>query len=227
MQLLALESSTDRTACALWRDGQIVERLCAADAPSSATLLPAVGTLLAEAGIALGAVDGIAFGAGPGSFTGLRIACGVAQGLAFAADLPVVPVSTLAAMAEASGEEYVMAVLDARMHEVYFGQFRRLAGRLVAVGDAGVAAPAMVPAPAAGCMVCGNALATYPQLFEHMAETVRRRPEIMPTAAAVAALGARQLADGAGIAADAAVPLYVRDKVAFTVAERLAAGGRA
>lgn len=227
MLLLALENSTDLASCALWHDGRISERFCVAGEPSSATLLPAVAELLADAGVDMQAIDALAFGAGPGSFTGLRIACAVAQGLAYAVAVPLVPVNSLAAMAEASGEDCVMAVLDARMQEVYFGQFRRVAGELIATGAAGLAAPAAVPLPDAGWTVCGNALAAYPVLRERFAVVGKQRPEIIPTAAAVAVLGIRQLAAGGGIAAAAATPQYVRDKVALTVAERLAAGGKA
>lgn len=227
MLLLALETSTDPASCALWCDGEVIETVCAGARPSSETLLPAVGALLADAGLTLGELDAVAFGAGPGSFTGLRIACGVAQGIAFGLDVPVVPVNTLAAIAEACGETQVMAVLDARMQEVYFGCFRRHGDdRLEAVGEIGVAAPEAVPAPAAGWTIAGNALTAYPRLAERLAGH-RQHPQILPTAAAVAVLGARQFAAGGAIAPDAAAPLYVRDKVALTVAERLAAGGKA
>ncbi|HEX5801985.1 MAG TPA: tRNA (adenosine(37)-N6)-threonylcarbamoyltransferase complex dimerization subunit type 1 TsaB [Azospira sp.] len=227
MQFLSLESSTDAGSVALWRDGVVVERHCPPGQPSSATLLPLASALLAEAGVGFAELDAIAFGAGPGSFTGLRVACGIAQGLAFAHGLPVLPVGTLEAMAQLAGDEAtrVAVCLDARMNEVYFGCF--VDG--VAVSPPGVFPPEAVPLPEGGGWIAvGNALSAYPRLHERIAPCVHALlPEILPTAAAVAALAAPRLARGEGIAAAEAVPVYVRDKVAQTVAERLAAGGKA
>ncbi|MFA7291565.1 MAG: tRNA (adenosine(37)-N6)-threonylcarbamoyltransferase complex dimerization subunit type 1 TsaB [Rhodocyclaceae bacterium] len=225
MLFLAIESSTDIGSAALWRDGVISERLCPAGEPSSATLLPLVGELLVEAGVGFADLQAIAFGAGPGSFTGLRVACGVAQGLAFAHDLPVLPVSTLQAMANAVAANKVAVCLDARMSEVYYGMY--VDG--VAIDAVGVYPPALVPLPTGGGWVAaGNALAAYPALIERLEGAVTTiQPEILPTAAAVARLAAARLARGEGIDAGEALPVYVRDKVAFTVAERLARGGKA
>lgn len=225
MLFLALESSTDAGSVALWRDGQITERHCAPGQPSSATLLPLVAEILTEAGVGFSDLQAIAFGAGPGSFTGLRVACGVAQGLAFAHDLPVLPVGTLAAMAQAVAGSHVAVCLDARMNEVYYGLF--VDGQ--PIEPIGVYPPAAVPLPPAGVwLAAGNALAAYPALVERLQPHVAGLlPEILPTAAAVARLAAPRLALGEGIDAAEAVPVYVRDKVAFTTAERLAAGGKA
>src|SRR5664279_1025988 len=124
MRLLAFETATRRLSVALWQDGALIERAEEISNGGSERLLPWVHELLAEAGLALAQIDGIAFGAGPGGFTGLRLACGVAQGLAYGLDVPVVPVSTLEALALASGESDVWACLDARMNEVYSGAYR-------------------------------------------------------------------------------------------------------
>jgi tRNA threonylcarbamoyladenosine biosynthesis protein TsaB len=225
MLFLAIESSTDIGSAALWRDGTVSERLCPAGEPSSATLLPLVAELLTEAGVGFADLQAIAFGAGPGSFTGLRVACGVAQGLAFAHDLPVLPVGTLEAMAHAVASSKVAVCLDARMSEVYYGCF--VDG--VAIAPVGVYPPALVPLPAGeGWVAAGNALAAYPALIDRLQPQVAAlHPEIMPTAAAVARLAAPRLECGEGIDAGDALPVYVRDKVAFTVAERLAQGGKA
>lgn len=225
MQFLALESSTDAASVALWRDGVVTSRDCPPGQPSSATLLPLVAALLAEAGLAAGDLDAIAFAAGPGSFTGLRVACGAAQGLAFAHDLPVLPVGTLEAMAAAADARCVLVCLDARMNEVYGAAF--VDG--VALAPAGVHPPADVPVPdGQGWIAVGNALAAYPALAERLRPRVAAlHPEIMPTAVAVARLAAPRLAAGAGVDAADALPVYVRDKVALTVAERLAVGGKA
>ena len=225
MNLLAIETSTEAGSIALWRDGEILARECPPGVSHSETLLPLIRQTLAEAGVAFADLHGIAFGAGPGAFTGLRVACGVAQGLAFGKDIPLLPIGTLDAMAEASGAERVIVALDARMGEVYYGLFAD--GR--ALGPVGVYPPQGVPLPAdGGWTACGNGLAAYPLLGERLQPFVDHwQPALMPHAAAVARLAAPRLLAGERVDQADAVPVYVRDKVAQTVAERLAAGGRA
>lgn len=228
MQLLAIEASTPTASCALWTDGGVVERFCASDRNASETLLPAIMALLAEHSLKLTQLDGIAFGAGPGAFTGLRVAAGITQGLAFAADLPVAPVETLAAVAWANGAEQALALLDARMHEIYAAGYRRQGGRLLRLGEIQVGGPDLLTLPetSAGWTVCGNAWAAYPALAARLAGW-SVAPASLPGAAAVAELGSHIFADGGALAAELAQPLYVRDKVALTTAERLARGGKA
>lgn len=232
MKILAIDTSTEPGSCALWLDGRVVEAVCPTGQPSSETLLPLIRRLLDEHSLSLAALDGIAYGAGPGAFTGLRVACGVAQGLAFPHHLPVVPVVSLAAMAWASARrpgDKVLAVLDARMNEVYHAQYRREADGLCEITAPAVAPPGEVTLPGeTGWWVVGNALTTYPVLEERVrAVCIGQIPDSVPRAAAVAELGARQLAAGGGRPAEEAWPVYVRDKVALTVAERLARGGKA
>ncbi len=229
MLILALETSTDRGSCALWRDGATTERLCPAGQPHSETLLPLVQTILAENGTSLAAVDAVAFGAGPGAFTGLRVACGVAQGLAVGIGRQVVPVCTLEAMAADCPEERVVTLLDARMNEVYAACYERAGERWRRAGDIVVAPPAAVALPEGGGWVAaGNALAAYPLLAERVATLgLAPYPQVFPSAARVAELAALAWSEGGGVDPALAAPLYVRDKVARTVAERLAGGGRA
>ncbi|MDR1994257.1 tRNA (adenosine(37)-N6)-threonylcarbamoyltransferase complex dimerization subunit type 1 TsaB [Azonexus sp.] len=229
MLILALETSTELGSCALWRDGAVLERRCPAGRAHSETLLPLVRELLGEAGIGIAALDAIAFGAGPGAFTGLRVACGAAQGLAVAVGRPLLPVTSLEAMALQAGDGEVLALLDARMGEVYAGRYRVAAGDCHLQGEIGVLPPAELPLPdTGGWRACGNAPAAYPLLRERLqAAGIALLPDILPTAAAVAALAAPRVARGEGIDAALAAPLYVRDKVAKTVAERLGEGGRA
>lgn len=229
MTLLAIETSTDVGSIALWRDGEVLLRDCPRGVSHSETLLPLIRSTLAEAGLGFADLSGIAFGAGPGSFTGLRVACGVAQGLAFAHDTPLLPVGTLAALALAAGARRVLVALDARMGEVYFGSFEVSSDAVVALGPVGVYPPDAVPLPAAGgWLACGNGLAAYPALRERLAPVADAcLPELMPSAGAVARLAAARLARGERVDPADAVPVYVRDKVAQTVAERLALGGKA
>lgn len=253
VNLLAFEAATLRLSVALYRDGVVVEKSAAVPYGGSERLLPWAHELLAAAGLTMRQLDGIAFGAGPGSFTGLRLACGVTQGLAFGLDLPVVPVGTLAALALASGEGKVLACLDARMNEVYVAayvvagdgvaeivapQVCGVAPSIAALGTAaarrpapsgliGVGAPAALPA-GAGWRGAGDGFATA------HGEALRRRmgtrlahvdTHALPSASAVARLAVPVLAGGGGVDAAQALPLYVRNKVALTTAERLARGG--
>lgn len=225
MKLLAIDTSTEAGSIALLDGDRLLCRACPAGRSHSETLLPLIRDTLFAADWRLPDLAGIAFAAGPGSFTGLRIACGVAQGLALASDLPVIAVGTLAAMALDSGGRQVIVTLDARMGEVYHGRF--VEG--LAQTDVAVDAPDAVPLPGAtGWLACGNGLRQYPRLRERLANHVDRwLPELIPDAGAVARLGAGGLARGEGVDAAAAAPIYVRNKIAQTVAERLANGGKA
>lgn len=179
-------------------------------------LLPMLERLAAAAGIAIPALDAVAFGAGPGSFTGLRIACGVAQGLAFARDLPVIGIPTLEAMAEESGAARVVACLDARMHEVYYSALEKTGGRWREVVAAQCVAPAAVQVPPGkGWTGCGSGFAAYGSLG--LSKVI---PDIHPSAMSVARIAAPRLAAGEGVDAALAAPVYVRDKVALTTGER-------
>ena len=225
MKILALETAVDPGSVALWLDGVVLARTCPADLSNSAALLPVAEALLRAQGLGFADLEGVVFGAGPGSFTGLRVACGVAQGLAVARDLPLLGIGSLEAMAAASGGARVLVALDARMGEVYFGAF--VDGQQI--GEIGVFAPEAVPVPeSSGWLACGNGLAAYPALRERLAACVDTwKPEVMPHAEAVLRLAAPRLESGERVEPADAVPFYVRDKVAKTVAERLAEGGRA
>jgi tRNA threonylcarbamoyladenosine biosynthesis protein TsaB len=227
MRLLAFETATRRLSVALWQDGELIER--AEDMPNggSERLLPWVHELLAEAGLALAQIDAIAFGAGPGGFTGLRLACGVAQGLAYGLDLPVVPVSTLKALALASGERDVWACLDARMNEVYSAAYRVEGETVKQLMVLVCMPPAVAPAPTfAGGWGVGDGFSAYGQLLLAQKPDLQGvRADVFPTAAAVARLAAPVFASGAAVQAALAQPIYVRNKVALTTVERLARGG--
>lgn len=229
MLILALETSTELGSCALWHDGQLTERACPTGRSHSETLLPLVGELLQEAGVGVRQLDAIAFGVGPGAFTGLRVACGVAQGLAMAGDLPLIPVSSLETMAGTTGAERVLALLDARMGEVYSGSYLRSAAGYALQGDIRLAAPGDVAIPQGpGWLACGNAPTAYPALRQRLEEAgIAVQADVLPMAAQLARLAAPRVLRGEGIDAALAAPLYVRDKVAKTVAERLREGGRA
>ena len=226
--ILAIETSSELASCALLNgtDAAVLTRESAGVRTHSQSVLPMVQELLRDAGIALADCDAIAFGAGPGSFTGVRTACGVAQGLAFGARKPVLPLVTLEAMAEAcrarAGATDVVAVLDARMGEVYWAQYRWMDGWQI-VREPALCAPADVaPEPMTGLVACGNGFAAYPEAFASKAFAAGARVDILPHARELAVLGAAALAAGRAVPADDAQPIYLRNKVAYTSAERQA-----
>ena len=219
MKFAVLETSTEWCSVALWTDGEIRGLEERAGSRHGELVLPMLARLAASAGVAIAALEAVAFGAGPGSFTGLRIACGVAQGLAFARGLPLIGISTLEAIAEESGAERVVACLDARMHEVYYSALEKNAGRWRETIAAQCVAPALAQLPpGAGWTGCGNGIEAYRDAFKGRFSTMQA--DIHPSAMAIARLAAPRLAAGEGVDAALAAPVYLRDKVAFTSAER-------
>lgn len=224
MNLLALETSTHHLSVALLMGDACLTRGETLAHGGSDRLLPWVQAMLAEAGATLQQLDGIAFGAGPGSFTGLRLACGVAQGLAFGADLPVVGVCTLEAMAFNAHADRVFACLDARMNEVYVAAYVRDAdARFGCVMAPTVLPPESVALPDGNWVAVGDGFAAYAEILQKVCPQADLT--IVPTAEAVARLALPRFARGEALPAASAAPLYVRDKVALTTAERLARGG--
>jgi len=214
----AIETSTEWCSVALSLDGELVGAERRAGTRHSELALPMLEELFRKTGTRPEILDAVAFGAGPGSFTGLRIACGLAQGLALPRGLPVIGIPTLEALAEECGAERVVACLDARMHEVYYAAFERQGSAWRAEIPAQCVAPAGAPLPAGdGWVGCGSGFAAYPQFLQNRLTSVK--PEIHPTAMSVARLAAPRLAAGEGVDAAEAAPLYIRDKVALTAQE--------
>lgn len=219
MKLLALDTSTEYCSAALWLNGEVRAERVHAGQSHSALLLPMVDGLLNQAGMGLRELDGIAYGAGPGSFTGLRIACAVTQGLALGADLPVLGVSTLASIAQQTSAARVLAVLDARMNEVYWAAYERTPEGWMCLGEPMLSKPESVVLPDNRVWSgAGNGLTLLHSVVAAPLEA--QYPEIMPDAAAIAALAVPAFARGEGIDAALAAPIYLRDKVAFTADER-------
>lgn len=186
-------------------------------------VLPMVDAVLNEVGLRLVDLAGVAFGAGPGAFTGVRIACGVAQGLAFGAGLPVAPVVTLAALAEAVGSPRVMACLDARMGEIYHAAYERRDANWVEVSPPVLCSPESAPIiETQGWVGGGSGFDLYREQLaaRYGARLTGVQAGIYPHAREVARLGIDILAAGGGVPAERAVPLYVRDKVAFKMGEQ-------
>jgi tRNA threonylcarbamoyladenosine biosynthesis protein TsaB len=223
MKLLALETSTEYCSVALWRDGVVQENFELVGQKHSELLMEMLAVLLRDAGVKLAELDGIAYGAGPGSFTGVRIACGTTQGLAFGANLSVVGVCTLQALAEASEKSKVIAALDARMGEIYHAVYEKTDGGWTTVSE-----PCLCKAQDAPHVVgenwfgVGSGFATDNGALStcYAGQLIGVDSAAVPRAAAIAALGAAQFAKGLGLDAALAQPLYLRDKVALKTHER-------
>lgn len=230
MKILALETSTEFGSVALLDGDRLVERQVAGRPGHSETILPEVLALLREAGVDLHDMDAIAFGAGPGAFTGLRLACGVAQGLAMGIGKPVIPVGTLEALASQCDRDFVFVAADARMSEVYFAAYQRQDGSLREYAPPACAVPADVRLPPEGeWFGFGSAFRAYQDaLVAGLGPRLAGFDESpIPLASSVARLAVELFRRGEVIDAALAAPLYVRDKVALTTAERLARGGKA
>lgn len=228
MKILAFEAATRRISVALWQAGRVAEK--AADIPNggSELLLPWAMELLAAAGSGLRQLDALAFGAGPGGFTGLRLACGVAQGLAYGLDRPLVPVNTLAALALGTGDGKILTCLDARMNEVYFAGYAVHGDQVDEVLAPAVCSAASVTVPdGPGWRGVGDGFAVWGEVLHTRLgdRLLTVEQDRQPSAASVARLAHTELARGGDFPVTAAAPLYVRDKVALTTAERLARGG--
>jgi tRNA threonylcarbamoyladenosine biosynthesis protein TsaB len=223
MRVLAFDTSTDWLTVAAGDGDAWYAHAERAGQANSERILPVIDDVLSAAGWRLSDLDGIAFGAGPGSFTGVRIACGVAQGLAFGADLPVVAVPTLEALAQAAWHECndssIFACVDARMREVYVAAYVREGEQWSVVLEPAVVRPDDVRLPDARAWHgVGDGFAAYPNLA--MLPVASIDPSARPRAQAIGELALPRFAAGLAVAAADAQPLYVRHRVALTTAER-------
>ncbi len=222
MNLLAVETSTELCSVALLRGDELFVEEALAENRHSELLVPMIRKVFERAHLDAARMDAFAFGQGPGSFTGIRIACGIVQGLAFVTHRRVVPIPSLLALAEQANEGCVLSALDARMNEAYLAAYARsgddwkevIAPRLVGAG-------ALPTLPGRRWVATGSGFGRLPWLRDAYRDTVEMRFDgDLPRAGAVARLAARRFARGGGIAAEQAAPLYLRDKVALTTEER-------
>ena len=229
-RILALDSSTEACSAALLSGEMVLHRY--ADAPRAHTqlLLPMVDELLAEANLRLEDLDAIAFGRGPGSFTGIRIATSMAQGLAFAVDKPLLAISTLAALAQGVLETYkdsvspeiILAAIDARMAEIYWAAYRVDADGLVCLcGEEQLSPPAQISIdalqslPANAIIYAAGSGWNFADQIPLSARISKQYPSLLPNTVHIAKLAARDFLNGLGQSAEDALPVYLRDKVAW------------
>lgn len=221
MNILALDTAANACSVALLAGDEVIERVETAPRKHAATLLPMAEACLAEAGLALGELDAVAFGRGPGSFTGLRIATSVAQGIAYGAGLRVAPVSNLAAAAVAArhkhGWEQVLVAFDARMGELYAAAYRfDAAGLPAAVHDEALLEPEALALPDShgAWLGAGSGFAAWPALAGRLG-LAGCDPLVEPTARDLLGIAAAAVAAGRTVTAAEALPVYLRDKVAW------------
>lgn len=217
-KILALDTSTDACSVALWIDGEVREDFRVVPRQHTQLLLPMAEALLAEAGLSVAGLDAIAFGRGPGSFTGIRIATGAAQGLAFAADLPVLPISTLAAMAlqqgRAQGRDRIVVALDARMDEIYWGAYQLVCGLPVEQLAEQVSSPAELYLPSVGPWTAvGPGFNYLDAMSDSVRAVIQQTPtlEVYPSAAAMLPIAAQDLLEGRGLKPEQGLPVYLRE----------------
>jgi tRNA threonylcarbamoyladenosine biosynthesis protein TsaB len=246
MKLLAIDTATEACSAAVWTDGAVLARYEVIGRGHAERLLPMVDELLAESGLTLRGLDALAFGRGPGAFTGVRIAVGLAQGLAFGAGLPVVPVSNLAALARLALDRYAQEVaaaagndhrsslpsalvcLDARMKEVYWAEAHgRPDGGVDLVAER-LGTPELVTLEAASTarplVAAGHGWSAYPVLRERHPSLAACWPDLLPRAHEIAALAALEVAAGRVVSPEDAAPVYLRDDVATRSAKATTPG---
>lgn len=227
MKILALDTTQEYCSVALAIGTELIVREELAPRSHTELILPQVESVLAEADTTLGQLDALAFGRGPGSFTGLRIAAGVVQGLALGSDLPVAPVSSLAAMAQGAYRDHshatrICATFDARIQEVYWGSYQLVDGIMQSITEEAVNSPEDLFLPDDGkWLAIGSGWTAYPQMQQRlhgclsdvMADTVPLARDMIPTAS-------QMIINGETVSAEAAIPVYLRQKVAQTIEER-------
>jgi tRNA threonylcarbamoyladenosine biosynthesis protein TsaB len=222
VKLLALDTATEACSVAVLVEGAVLERYELAPRRHAALILPMIEAVLAEAGLRPTQLDAVAFGRGPGAFTGVRVAVGIAQSVAFAADLPVVPVSTLAALALGAGRETgrgrIAAALDARMGEIYWGAYAVAGQTAEPLSEECVRAPAAVSAPAGDWFGVGSGWAAHAAILSRRLAASGWLDQRYPRAGDVAFLAADPARRSAWVSAELALPVYLRNEVAGKVA---------
>lgn len=221
MNILAIDTATERCSVAISRNGTIAERSSDMPRGHADLVLPMIESLLAQEQLSLSEIDGIAYGRGPGAFTGVRIAIGVVQGLAFGAQKLTAGISNLAAVAQqaAHAGERILVCMDARMGEVYWGLFTRDAhtGLVTSLTPEQVSTPELVLAQLEGlqaiAVIAGTGLLAYPQLAVAFPQAIPF-PGLLPRARDIALLGVSEFRLGHGLPAAQAQPVYLRNQVA-------------
>jgi tRNA threonylcarbamoyladenosine biosynthesis protein TsaB len=230
INLLAIDTATEACSVALQYNGELYTRAKIAPREHGELILPMVDEVLKEAGVKLSQLDAIVYGQGPGAFTGLRICISVVQGLAFGSELPVIGVSSLQAMAQGlllnQQEKHVLAAIDARMGEVYWGQYQEHQGIMELVGEESVIAPEFVTITEPDTSIIYNAVGTgwktYPTVMSkqlNVPAVIHKEP-LYPMAEFMLPIAEKLFKEGKAIPAEQAIPVYLRDNVAKKAKQR-------
>lgn len=229
MKILALDTTQEYCSVALSIDNTLIWREELAPRSHTGLILPQVQAVLAEAELLLNQLDALAFGRGPGSFTGLRIAAGVVQGLALGAELPVAPVSSLAAMAQGfyrqnNAATQISAAFDARIGEIYWGNYALNEGAMQGTSEEAVSAPEdLLPPETGDWYAIGSGWAAYPQMQQRLADRlIQTTPDTAPLARDIIPLATQMIRAQQTVSPEQALPVYLRRKVAWTKQERAA-----
>lgn len=221
MNILAIDTCTEMCSAAVLKNGELFEQHFSTQRGHSERILGMIDAVLTQAQLNMKQIDVLAFGRGPGSFTGVRVGVGVAQGIAFARQIPVVPVSTLAAVAQRAIDEFdaeqIAVALDARMNEIYAAHYRNESGLAVACDQERVCpAEHMTPFSDSSWFAAGTGWREYAELLQqqYAGQLQGENTQLQPTAAAIAKLALKEVEQGRTIQADQAVPVYLRDNVA-------------
>jgi tRNA threonylcarbamoyladenosine biosynthesis protein TsaB len=226
LKLLAVETSTEACSAALYIDGVINEKFEIAPREHTKRILPMIDSLLADAELIPQQLDALAFSRGPGSFTGVRISTGVIQGIAYGADLPVVPISTLAAIAQhyfVSSKGYAYTAIDARMGEIFWGVYQKnQEGYAELIGEEAVTLAENITFPDENGVGLGSGWAVYEQQLRHCLghKLLAIEPDHLPRASAIATLGVSGFENNQAVGVEQAMPVYLRNKVAKKESER-------
>ncbi len=227
MKLLAIDTATEACSAAVMIDGEIRERYEVVTNAHTRLILPMIDALMAEVGLKPSELDGLAFGRGPGSFTGIRIATGVIQGIAYGCDLPVVAVSNLAAVAQEfldrSDENTAFVAMDARMNEIYWGVYQRdELGFARLLGAEAVIPASAIEFPEVNGVGVGSGWNIYEEILKtNLSQRLTGYEDFnLPRASSIAKLGAEGFRQGLAVTAENAIPVYLRDKVAKKESER-------
>lgn len=224
--IISIDTSSDIASVAVLHNGNLRADSREGFSSHSLSVLPMLQSLLEAEKLTVQDCDALAFGCGPGSFTGLRTACGIVQGMAFGLDLPVIPVTTLEAMAEScrqkTGSQHVVPLLDARMHEIYWAEYAYENGTWRAIIEPQLSPIADIHLKEEGGVFCGNGLKAYPDELKDIVSGSSQFPGIFPDAASIATLAASRFRQGKTVPVEQVQLLYLRNKVALKTAERMA-----
>jgi len=221
LNILSIDTSSQLLSIALLKNGSLDEEVYSSDKKHSDNIIPSIKNLVNKNNINFSDLSGVTFGAGPGTFTGVRISAGIAYGIAYAHNLPVVGVNNLMAIAKKVNKKIVISCIDARMGELYMGAYKKVEGSMVSIMDCGVFNPSNLPRLDIGeGVINGSGVSEYKQLLKenYQAQNIIIDENEYALAGSIGLIGSKILDDSFNL--KNAAPIYIRNKVAKTINER-------